>query len=114
MKARIADLPLVLALAATLAAACAPEKPGPATGSHDHAGSEPARKGAASATAGDEIAYYTCSMHPAVRNAKPGDCPICGMALIPVFKRELASGEIVLDAARRQQIGVTTARAERR
>ena len=36
------------------------------------------------------------------------------MALIPVFRREIASGEIVLDGGRRQQIGVTTARAERR
>ncbi|GJM62768.1 efflux RND transporter periplasmic adaptor subunit [Persicobacter diffluens] len=27
---------------------------------------------------------YTCSMHPQIRQAEPGDCPICGMALIPV------------------------------
>lgn len=26
---------------------------------------------------------YTCSMHPSVRQNEPGDCPICGMELIP-------------------------------
>jgi Cu(I)/Ag(I) efflux system membrane fusion protein len=26
---------------------------------------------------------YTCSMHPQVRESEPGDCPICGMELIP-------------------------------
>jgi membrane fusion protein, copper/silver efflux system len=29
-------------------------------------------------------AEYTCSMHPQVRQDEPGDCPICGMDLIPV------------------------------
>ncbi|MTI41427.1 efflux RND transporter periplasmic adaptor subunit [Fulvivirga lutimaris] len=27
---------------------------------------------------------YTCSMHPQIRQKEPGNCPICGMALIPV------------------------------
>ena len=27
---------------------------------------------------------YTCPMHPQVRAAAPGRCPICGMALVPV------------------------------
>ncbi|NGP87696.1 efflux RND transporter periplasmic adaptor subunit [Fodinibius halophilus] len=27
---------------------------------------------------------YTCSMHPQIRRNEPGDCPICGMELIPV------------------------------
>ena len=26
---------------------------------------------------------YTCSMHPSVEQTEPGDCPICGMELIP-------------------------------
>ncbi len=30
--------------------------------------------------------YYTCSMHPQVKQDKPGKCPICGMELIPVYK----------------------------
>ena len=28
-------------------------------------------------------AIYTCPMHPEVRQAGPGACPICGMALEP-------------------------------
>ncbi|WP_372635116.1 efflux RND transporter periplasmic adaptor subunit [Fodinibius sp.] len=31
---------------------------------------------------------YTCSMHPQVRQNEPGDCPICGMELIPVDEEE--------------------------
>lgn len=27
---------------------------------------------------------WTCSMHPQVRQSEPGDCPICGMDLIPL------------------------------
>ncbi|MDR9373907.1 MAG: efflux RND transporter periplasmic adaptor subunit, partial [Schleiferiaceae bacterium] len=27
---------------------------------------------------------FTCSMHPQIRQKEPGDCPICGMELIPV------------------------------
>ncbi|WP_257670437.1 efflux RND transporter periplasmic adaptor subunit [Parapedobacter tibetensis] len=27
---------------------------------------------------------YTCSMHPQIRQNEPGNCPICGMELIPV------------------------------
>lgn len=27
---------------------------------------------------------YTCSMHPQIRQNEPGDCPICGMDLIPL------------------------------
>jgi Cu(I)/Ag(I) efflux system membrane fusion protein len=29
------------------------------------------------------VVEYTCSMHPQVRQDEPGDCPICGMELIP-------------------------------
>lgn len=27
-------------------------------------------------------AYYTCVMHPQIHEAKPGQCPICGMTLV--------------------------------
>ena len=37
---------------------------------HDHAG-EPASQ------------MWTCSMHPQIMQPEPGDCPICGMDLIP-------------------------------
>lgn len=31
----------------------------------------------------EETETWTCSMHPQVRQAEPGQCPICGMDLIP-------------------------------
>lgn len=31
---------------------------------------------------------WTCSMHPQIRQPKPGKCPICGMDLIPVSTEE--------------------------
>ena len=31
---------------------------------------------------------WTCSMHPQIRKNEPGDCPICGMDLIPVGNME--------------------------
>ena len=35
-----------------------------------------------------EIAHYTCAMHPSVRQAEAGTCPICGMDLVPVLREE--------------------------
>jgi hypothetical protein len=32
-----------------------------------------------------KILHYTCPMHPSVRADKPGDCPVCGMRLVPVY-----------------------------
>ena len=35
-----------------------------------------------------DVDYYTCTMHPSVRSQDPdGKCPICGMNLVPVFKK---------------------------
>ena len=34
----------------------------------------------------EENTIWTCSMHPHIRMDKPGDCPICGMDLIPLGK----------------------------
>lgn len=61
-----------------------------------------------------DIAYYTCPMHPSVREPSPGKCPICGMELTPVTHEDLETGTVVVDEVRRQQIGVTTAPAQRR
>ena len=30
---------------------------------------------------------YTCTMHPEVVRSKPGKCPKCGMALVPMKKK---------------------------
>ena len=41
------------------------------------------------------VDYYTCTMHPSVHAEAPGKCPICGMDLVPVMKKnEPAKGEM--------------------
>lgn len=42
----------------------------------------------ASRTAG-----YLCPMHPSITSDKPGDCPICGMKLVPIEPAEEPAGE---------------------
>ena len=34
----------------------------------------------------NKIDYWTCTMHPSVREKGPGKCPICSMDLVPVMK----------------------------
>jgi membrane fusion protein, copper/silver efflux system len=68
-----------------------------------------AKKPAAPPPSADELAHYTCPMHPSVKQAGPGQCPMCGMDLTPVTRRELESGVVLIDAAKRQRIGVRTA-----
>jgi P-type Cu+ transporter len=45
-------------------------------------------------------AIYTCPMHPQIRQAGPGACPICGMALEPEAGGEHDGGELA-DMTRR-------------
>ncbi|WP_430973850.1 efflux RND transporter periplasmic adaptor subunit [Sunxiuqinia rutila] len=40
----------------------------------------------------DDPTTWTCSMHPQIQQEKPGDCPICGMDLIPLASMN-AGGE---------------------
>lgn len=42
---------------------------------------KPSPKNTALVTAGN---LYTCSMHPQIRETKPGTCPICGMTLVKI------------------------------
>ena len=45
----------------------------------------PAAAEEASADTGEEeTQWWTCSMHPQIRQPRPGQCPICAMDLIPV------------------------------
>jgi multidrug efflux pump subunit AcrA (membrane-fusion protein) len=41
----------------------------------------------------EEKTLYTCSMHPQVVQDHPGDCPICGMKLVPVRKETASAGK---------------------
>ena len=70
-------------------------------------GTPAAMAGTASGSAG-EVDHYTCSMHPSVKQAGPGKCPICGMGLIPVTKEQQSEGVVMIDEGRRQLIGVRT------
>ena len=42
-----------------------------------------------------EPTVWTCSMHPQIRMEEPGDCPICGMDLIPLHTS--GSGDASID-----------------
>ncbi|HSG74717.1 MAG TPA: heavy metal translocating P-type ATPase [Burkholderiales bacterium] len=57
------------------------QAPASAHGGHAHHAHAAPKAAAAAAPAG---AQYTCPMHPEVLKDAPGDCPICGMALVPV------------------------------
>ena len=35
-------------------------------------------------SAHQQAEIWTCSMHPQIQQDKPGQCPICGMDLIPL------------------------------
>ena len=54
----------------------------PAGAEHEHPGQQAVTQ---------EQTWWTCSMHPQIRQPKPGKCPICFMDLIPV---STAGGEI--------------------
>ncbi|MFA9408389.1 MAG: efflux RND transporter periplasmic adaptor subunit [Candidatus Dadabacteria bacterium] len=45
-----------------------------------------------------EIDYWTCAMHPSVRLKEPGQCPICGMDTVEVWKKDNSQTEPVTQA----------------
>jgi Cu+-exporting ATPase len=52
-------------------------------------------------------AIYTCPMHPQIRQAGPGSCPICGMTLEPVeVTAEAVPNDELADMSRRFWIGL--------
>lgn len=55
---------------------------------------------------------WTCSMHPQIKLGEPGDCPICGMDLIPASQASTTSGnpmafEMTAEAVALAQIQTT-------
>ncbi len=51
-------------------------------------------------------ATYTCPMHPEIVRDAPGDCPICGMALVPIAGTGEADDSELRDLTRRFWTGV--------
>jgi len=45
----------------------------------------------------DESTLWTCSMHPQIKQDKPGQCPICAMDLIPVSSTKSEGEDIDTD-----------------
>lgn len=60
---------------------------------------------------GDGIVYQS-GMHPWIVEDAPGQCPICGMDLVPVRVDELSDGSIRIDPVTLQNTGVRTAPVE--
>jgi RND family efflux transporter MFP subunit len=56
---------------------------------------------------------YTCGMHPQVVQDHPGDCPICGMKLVPLRRESggsaMSNSAITIDPVTQQQMNVRTA-----
>ncbi|MGE0558480.1 MAG: copper-translocating P-type ATPase [Burkholderiales bacterium] len=73
--------------------------------SHNHSHKQgPAEVQTAAATRG--AAQWTCPMHPEILREAPGDCPICGMALVPVAGTAEADTGELSDLTRRMWYGV--------
>ena len=61
---------------------------------------------------------WTCSMHPQIKMEKPGNCPICGMELIPLEDSQdsgekIASNEIVLSEEAIQLANIQSSKVTR-
>ena len=85
------------------------------TGCHDKFVAEPARflatsTGTPAPTPAPAGAIYTCPMHPQVRQAGPGNCPICGMTLVPeTVTADSGPSPELIDMTRRFWIGLALA-----
>ncbi len=65
-----------------------------------------------------ETQLWTCSMHPQIRMEEPGNCPICGMELIPLEEtseatENIAANEIVMNEEAYQLANIQTTVVEK-
>ncbi len=64
------------------------------------------------------LLFWTCSMHPQIKQPESGQCPICGMDLIPVYEEqtetEAGERELTLSTTAQRLAQIQTAPAERK
>jgi RND family efflux transporter MFP subunit len=85
--------------------------------------------GGSDSGSGAKEAKYHCPMHPTYVSDRPGDCPICGMRLVPIKSGAAAAGgheehaametvpgrtTVMISPEKRQIIGLTTMEVEER
>ncbi|MEW6145946.1 MAG: efflux RND transporter periplasmic adaptor subunit [Thermodesulfobacteriota bacterium] len=63
-------------------------------------------------TAEGEIDYWTCAMHPSVKMKEPGNCPICGMELVPVTKKPGTGTEPAGESAEKETVAESESSTE--
>lgn len=80
---------------------------------HDHGDAVAERSDTASPTEDQQL--WTCSMHPQIRKTEPGDCPICGMELIPLESADqgIDPNAITMSATAMKLASVRTAKVGR-
>lgn len=66
------------------------------------------------ANGGNEAEIWTCSMHPQIRQPRPGKCPICRMDLIPVSASSGGLREITISPTAKKLMELQTTPVERR
>lgn len=59
------------------------------------------------AAKGDKEQTYTCPMHPQIVRNQPGNCPICGMELVP-FDKNNQEQSLTLGASQQALANITT------
>ncbi len=75
-------------------------------------------EGAAAPAGQRKIRFWTCSMHPQIKQPEKGQCPICAMDLIPVYEGGADEGggprRLVMSEAAAALAEIRTAPVERR
>ncbi len=72
---------------------------------HEHHAHAPSPSTASPIADASTNVAYTCPMHPEVLRDAPGDCPLCGMALVPIAGTGEADDSELRDLTRRLWIG---------
>ncbi|MBU4485490.1 MAG: efflux RND transporter periplasmic adaptor subunit [Candidatus Delongbacteria bacterium] len=67
-------------------------------------------------TVQNENIYWTCSMHPQIHSSEEGDCPLCGMDLIPVENgvNSLPDNQIMIGSDEINNAGIKTIKVSER